>query len=186
MDYFGDRHIQQGLVMTKKSSRTNEFCIKNIEIYKRIFMVIKGLAFWKWIKKEIQIENDVVVLIPENDEEIYRYAGMYIDDLLIQGRKDKVVFLVRDDAYADLLMRYSINVKKIRRINSDSMNNLLMLYQLYQFDSNFYVASFNHPFGRNSEKIISDFSNERAELFATCIYRIIPQTKILKKSLQDG
>ena len=144
----------------------------------------KGWKIWHKISHKDLNENCMAILLPEKDENICRCSALYLNDLLIQSRKEKAVFISCDTNITRYAKMYTNNVIKILEISENDAHNLMQFYRLYNFDNRFLIASFRQPFGRNGDKALQMYPKEFDELFALCIYKLKPYTSQIEEKLK--
>lgn len=146
---------------------------------------MKGWIFWHSKCKKYAHSNELVVLIPDQTEDIHYCAAFYLNDLLIQQGKERAVILTCNAEITQKYMRkYSYSVKSIIELTDGTIENLLSYYRLCCFDSRFWVASFDKPFGRNGKLLLEKFPEDSHELFAICVYRLKPYSERNEKYLK--
>ena len=145
---------------------------------------LKGWKLWHKLVHTNPLENGLVILIPEKNEQLCFCAALYLDQLVIQKRSEKVIFLSCDDRIDKYVKLYANNVYKIIDITESEAKNLLCFYRLYDFDQRFIVASFKEPFARNGEKALELYPEKYNELFAICIYKLKPYNPQIEEKLK--
>lgn len=133
-----------------------------------------GYLVWhQLIKKHSEIQNTLVILLPDNNSDCNDFAFKYIEQLLKNVRKDNAVIITTKD-----------NVLKPNKLSSNSIINTIIFTKrkidcliryatLYNFDNRLYIASLERPYGRFGHRIVGLKGLEYEDVFAIGVYRLL-------------
>jgi len=126
----------------------------NSKIIKRIVQSGQGYLTWRKITKSIT-DRDVVLVMPEDCDELNYYSLLYIDRYIKKNQKRNCVIVTNNKKVLTHCKDISNTVTEIFQVNSKKINNLIQFYCLYQFDTRIMFASLSKPNGRNAERILN-------------------------------
>lgn len=104
---------------------------------KEICKVLAGKFYWEFYRHKLHLDTSkVVVLLSGENEEVDKYAMLYLDNIIERKRaKSAVVFVMDDTVMAEakkcLDSKYPVKLLKIRRNIIDSIYKLYMMDRFY-------------------------------------------------------
>lgn len=120
------------------------------------------------------VENDCIVLFPEDNREVNIYGMKYLDTYLQRRCSENAIILTSDSFVKKTILEYSEHVKKVIYIEKEKMERFIGLYELYIFAPNLVVVSLQFPFCRNALGQIGIKHTTVEQLIAIGVYSILP------------
>jgi len=141
-------------------------------LLKRLLSAYKGYFYWNKIKKEYKKHNYAYILIPTCDEEEIVYSYLYLDEYIEKNGYDGAVVITDDYNVNQHVMHYCSKVVDIKIVSMQTVDEILQLYSLYNFSTNFLVASRLKPAYRclNRKKLPDDILMD--DFYKLAVYRL--------------
>ncbi len=146
-----------------------------------------GLFLWHYlVKKNPEIKNTAVILIPTvNDIDSY-YALLYADQYVKNKRRDNAVILTHDSRINKVIGDFSDKIIKVIPFSRKKSEALMQYATLYDFDERLIIASLNEPKGRNGTSPVGVKGITEEEIFAVGVYGCFPFEKELPVSFPNS
>lgn len=143
----------------------------SLKAIKLLILSAYGNKIWKETTKLIS-ENDIVLVMPENDDELNYYSLLYIDQYIEENKKKECVVITNNKKVISNYKYLSEKITRIEKLSNKKIRSLIQFYCLYKFDERVLFASLSKPNGRNAERILGKNGIRMEDIVAIGIFQL--------------
>jgi hypothetical protein len=144
-----------------------------MRLFGRIFAAAAGRKLWLKIRRDYSVgTRAVLILMPENDDELNGTALRYIDELLVDRKAERAVIMTVHARACIAAAKLPDGIVIVPHCKSRDIGNILSFYELYRFADAIIVVSMTKPYGIMFDRALGFCGITLGEIVYFCIFGI--------------
>lgn len=157
-----------------------------IELEDNINIAKKGREVWQGILDKYPIDNKVrIIIFPEDNKLVNYYTLSYINQAVKELTANKFIIVTYSDTIKKVARLFSDNVTEVIMLDKKAIFELIKFYSFYMFTDKLIIASLIYPEGRNADRLIGTKDIELKELIALGLF-LIKNSNDYTRPIYDG
>lgn len=141
----------------------------------RIELAREGRLFWLGLIERYQIDNAFqVILLPDQGQIYWKPALKYLPKYLKKKHAKRGIVLTSQKELVQTQSKRNHDIV-FALCKSEELLQLMQFYCLYEFTSNFVIASLEEPAGRMGTGMIGQKGLSLEEVFAGVVYGLVDE-----------
>ena len=141
-------------------------------IIKKMFAAVRGCFLWSRIRHRYLKKDELVILLPDLDEDILFFMLIYLDKYLDIKGMQKAVLISKYRNIEKICRVFSDRVKKVVGYSERRFDDILQLTTVFDLGPRALIASVDRPFERMGRKFLNMDHMNKETVFVLGVLKI--------------